>query len=200
MTRLVEDLLATARRAAPAFVDTDVELAALAREAGEEFAALAGARQLSVGYELRDGLTLIGDRDALRRAVGNLLSNAARLAPAGSRITVAGDRVDDWLWVAVSDAGPGIPDADQPHVFDRFWRGDESRARGDRHTGLGLAIVRQIVEAHGGHVRLFSRAGQGSTFVLWLPHLGSERGTERAPEMDPTLATMSRDGQALSQR
>ncbi|MFF4274039.1 sensor histidine kinase [Streptomyces sp. NPDC001536] len=168
MTRLVEDLLATARRNAPALADADVDLAAAAAEACEEFAPLAVERGLTLHKRLTTGLTVIGDHDALRRAVGNLLSNAVRLSPPGTLITVAAGRTTSWLWVAVRDEGPGILDDDQTRVFDRFWRANPASGR-DRHAGLGLAIVRQIVESHGGQVRLFSKVGEGATFVLWLP-------------------------------
>lgn len=167
MTRLVEDLLATARRQGSAFADTDLDLAKVADEAVEEFAALAAARGLTIARSLAPGLTMTGDHDALRRAVANLLSNAVRLSPHGGPVEVAAGRHDGWLWTAVRDAGPGLATEDQPRVFDRFWRGEASRR--DRHTGLGLAIVRQIVESHGGRVGVFSRLGEGSTFVLWLP-------------------------------
>ncbi|XVQ08529.1 sensor histidine kinase [Spirillospora sp. CA-255316] len=186
MTRLVEDLLATARRSAPAFHDTDVDLAVVAREAAEEFDSLAAARRLTIDRDLRRGLTLIGDHDALRRAVGNLLSNAVRLAPAGSAITVAADRSGGWQWVAVKDSGPGIGPDEQERVFDRFWRGADARRSRDRRTGLGLAIVRHIVEAHGGHVRLFSTPDVGSTFVLWLPVTSGDAAAPQAPpDTDP---------------
>ncbi|MFJ4684296.1 sensor histidine kinase [Streptomyces sp. NPDC088789] len=172
MTRLVEDLLATARRNAPALADADVDLAAVAHEAAEEFAPLAAERRLTVQRRLAPGSTVIGDHDALRRAVGNLLSNAVRLAPPGTRITVAAGRAEGWAWTAVRDEGPGILDDDQARVFDRFWRARHHAGTRDRHAGLGLAIVRQIVESHGGQIRLFSKVGEGSTFVLWLPAPG----------------------------
>lgn len=167
MTRLVEDLLATARRNAEALVDADVDLGAVARESGEDFAAIAGARQVLIGYDIQPDLILIGDHDALRRAVGNLLSNAVRLSPGGGTVTVGAGRVDGWLWLAVADQGPGIAADDQSRVFDRFWRGLPNAT--DRRTGLGLAIVRQITESHGGQVAVYSSLGAGSTFVLWLP-------------------------------
>ena len=182
MTRLVEDLLATTRRDSPAYGDTDVDLAAVAREAGEEVASVAAGRRLEVVFRLEPGLATIGDPDALRRAVSNLLSNALRLAPAGSQITIGAGRRQRWLWIAVRDQGPGISDEDQAKAFDRFWRGRGVPGTGtgaDGHTGLGLAIVRQIVEAHGGRVGLFSRPGAGSTFVLWLPP------GDRAPHPGP---------------
>ncbi|OLT31456.1 two-component sensor histidine kinase [Actinomadura sp. CNU-125] len=193
MTRLVEDLLATARRSAPALDDADVDLAAVAHESVEEFGSLASVRGLSLEPRIRDGLVLIGDHDALRRAVGNLLSNAVRLAPEGSAITIGTGVAGSWLWVAVGDAGPGLAPHEQDRVFDRFYRGardrrtrDRDRATGDRRTGLGLAIVRQIVETHQGQVRLFSAEGEGSTFVLWFPAEGSggaQAGTP--PETNP---------------
>jgi signal transduction histidine kinase len=190
MISLVDDLLASARRSAPAFDDTDVDLATAAREAAEEFDPLAARRGLSIARGLGSGLVLVGDHDALRRAVGNLLSNAVRVAPTGSTVTVGAGRYDGWLWVAVRDTGPGIGLDEQARVFDRFWRrpagspaaGPGPRSR-DRRTGLGLAIVRQIIEAHGGQVRLFSVVGEGSTFVLWLP--ASEVGGATPPDVNP---------------
>jgi signal transduction histidine kinase len=185
MTHLVEDLLATTRRASSAYGDTDVDLGAVAREAGEEFERVAAARDLTIDYDLHEGLEVIGDPDALRRAVGNLISNAVRLAPAGTRITVAAGHLRGWHWIAVRDHGPGIRADHQERVFDRFWHGPSPRGD-DRHTGLGLAIVRQIVEAHGGQARLFSREGVGSTFVLWLRPQVSSIELPTVPDGDPT--------------
>ncbi|MFC9909362.1 sensor histidine kinase [Streptomyces sp. NPDC059862] len=185
MTRLVEDLLATARRSAPALADADVDLAVTAGEACEEFAPLAAERGLVLHRRLAPGLTVIGDHDALRRAVGNLLSNAVRLAPPGTRITVAAGSSEGWRWTAVQDQGPGILDDDQARVFDRFWRAKGNGNGRDRHAGLGLAIVRQIVESHGGQVRLFSRVGKGSTFVLWFPASGQPHTNGAPPEHAP---------------
>ncbi|WP_371551036.1 HAMP domain-containing histidine kinase [Streptomyces sp. NBC_00554] len=185
MTRLVEDLLATARRSAPALADADVDLAAAATEACEEFASLAAERGLVLRRRLTTGLTVIGDHDALRRAVGNLLSNAVRLAPPGTRITVSAGRAESWLWISVRDEGPGILDDDQARVFDRFWRAKGNIGGRDRHAGLGLAIVRQIVESHAGQIRLFSRVGEGSTFVLWFPAPGADQANGGPPEEQP---------------
>ncbi|WP_281289036.1 sensor histidine kinase [Streptomyces cadmiisoli] len=186
MTRLVEDLLATARRNAPALADTDVDLAVVAGEACEEFAPPAAERGLVLQRRLSSGHTVIGDHDALRRAVGNLLSNAVRLAPPGTGITVAAGRAEGWVWAAVRDRGPGIDD-DRARVFDRFWRAKGSGGGRDRHAGLGLAIVRQIMESHGGQVRLFSRVGAGSTFVLWFPGPGAGHAEGGPPQEQPAV-------------
>lgn len=184
MSRLVEDLLATARRDTDTLTDTDTDLSAVARDAGEDVVPLAAVRGLRLRYQLGDELICIGDPDALRRAAGNLLSNAVRLSPTGAAITVSTGRVGGWLWLAVIDEGPGIAETDQSRVFDRFWRGTTGRdASNDRRTGLGLAIVRQIVESHGGHAAVFSRAGTGSTFVLWLP--STDRTDDEPPPSAP---------------
>lgn len=121
MSRLVEDLLATARRDAAALRDSEAELSDIAREAVEE--SVLPDRELRLDTALTPGLSLYGDADALRRAAGNLLSNALRLSPTGSTVTVATGREGSWLWLAVADEGPGIAPTDLPHVFDRFWRG-----------------------------------------------------------------------------
>lgn len=198
MTRLVEDLLASARRQGSAFADTDLDLSRVTGEACEEYAALAVARSLTITRELTPGLEMTGDQDALRRAVANLLSNAVRLSPPGGRVRVAsGDGVPTEVAEILSESSrasrlrPARPTAERPQQAGGWlWvavqddgpglaAADQARvfdrfwrgeaSRRDRHTGLGLAIVRQIVESHGGRVAVFSEVGQGSTFVLWLP-------------------------------
>jgi two-component system, OmpR family, sensor histidine kinase MprB len=101
--------------------------------------------------------------DRLARAVGNLLDNAAKYGPPGGVVEVA---VRDGE-VAVRDHGRGVPDADAPFVFDRFYRGDG--ARGRHGSGLGLAIVRQVAESHGGSVSVEEAPGGGALFRLRLP-------------------------------
>jgi signal transduction histidine kinase len=169
MSRLVDGLLALARRQAPTQHNEPVDLGAAVAEASEEFMVPAEARGMTLDRAIAPGVVVLGDRDALKRAVANLLENAVRLAPAGSRVRLATGSEGGRAWIAVNDEGPGIAPEDQPRVFDRFWRGDKARSRADGGTGLGLAIVRQIAESHGGQVRLHSKPGVGSTFVIWLP-------------------------------
>jgi signal transduction histidine kinase len=169
MARLVDDLLALARRQEPILEHEPVDLGAAVVEASDDFVVPAAARDIVLDRAIAPGVIVIGDRDALKRAVANLLENAVRLAPSGSRIRLATGSEDDRAWIAVADEGPGIAPEDQAHVFDRFWRADKARARADGGTGLGLAIVRQIAESHGGQVRLQSKPGVGSSFVIWLP-------------------------------
>jgi signal transduction histidine kinase len=180
MARLVDDLLATARSRSGAFVDREVDLAGLSRNVAEEFRLLAQGRGLRLALRLAPGPVVIADAQALTRALGNIVSNAVRLTPSGSEITVACGSRRGWAWVAVRDEGPGIADEDHHRVFDRFGRiGD--RSDHDGH-GLGLAIARQVVESHEGRIAVFSSLGVGSTFVIWLP----DRAIAGAVERDRT--------------
>jgi signal transduction histidine kinase len=169
MARLVDDLLALAHREVPSFEREPVDLSPAVAEASDEFVVPAAARGLRLDRAIAPGVVVVGDRDALKRAVANLLENAVRLAPAGSTVRLAVGSERGSVWVAVADEGPGIPPEDQPRVFDRFWRADKARSRADGGSGLGLAIVRQIAVSHGGEVQLQSRVGVGSTFTIWLP-------------------------------
>ena len=169
MARLVDDLLALARRQEPTLEHEPVDLGVAVAEASDDFVVPAAARNIVLDRAIAPDVVVTGDRDALKRAVANLLENAVRLAPEGSRIRLATGSEGDRAWIAVTDEGPGIAPEDQPHVFDRFWRADKGLSRADGGTGLGLAIVRQIAESHGGEVRLQSKVGVGSSFVIWLP-------------------------------
>jgi signal transduction histidine kinase len=180
MARLVDDLLALARRQEPILEHEPVDLGVAVTEASDDFVVPAAARNIVLDRAIAPGVVVTGDRDALKRAVANLLENAVRLAPEGSRIRLATGGEGDQAWIAVADEGPGIAPEDQPHVFDRFWRADKGRSRADGGTGLGLAIVRQIAEGHGGQIRLRSKVGVGSSFVIWLP-VAASSSSEPAP-------------------
>jgi signal transduction histidine kinase len=114
--------------------------------------------------------TVPGDRDALARAVRNLLENAERHAV--TRVEVALRPMDGHIRMTVSDDGPGIPLEERDRVFERFTRLDESRARDDGGAGLGLAIVREIVATHGGRIDI-ADGGSGACFVVDLPAAGT---------------------------
>ncbi len=169
MSHLVDDLLVYARQEVPAFEMEPVDVAEVVALTGAEFRAPADARSVRLEIGAPDRLWVVGDPVALRQSVANLLANACRVAPAGSRIRLAAGRHEGWVWLAVEDEGPGIPPELQGTVFQRFWRGDDGAAPGERRSGLGLTIVRQIVEAHHGEVRLASDVGRGATFSIWLP-------------------------------
>jgi two-component system phosphate regulon sensor histidine kinase PhoR len=109
------------------------------------------------------------DGEALDQIFDNLVDNAVKYTPAGGRIRVGWRPEGDQLCVEVSDTGIGIPEADLPRVFERFYRVDKARSRELGGTGLGLAIVKHLVQAMNGSVRAASTLGQGTTFTVCLP-------------------------------
>lgn len=119
-------------------------------------------------------LPFSGDRGQMLRVIRNLVANALKYTPAGS---VQVSTIDDGarVGVQVRDTGMGIATADLPHVFERFYRGQQVAQSAIPGTGLGLAIVREIVEKHGGAVEVESMLGAGSTFQLWLPAVNLEQ-------------------------
>ena len=132
----------------------------------------AEARQVSLSLEESNDLPAMNfDQMRMSQALGNVMSNAIRCTDAGGTIVLrAGLESGDALAVSIADDGIGIDAADLPHVFDRFYRTDQSRSRGVGGTGLGLAITRAIVEAHGGAVAVASDGpGRGSTVTIRFP-------------------------------
>ena len=150
---------------------------------------MAAERELSIDYTLGTDSTASGDHEALRRAAANLLSNAVRLAPAGTAVTVGAGRVDGWLWLAVRTAaghrrrrpGPGV----RPVLA--AGRPAPPAKAGERRTGLGLAIVRQIVESHGGRAAVHSKVGDGS-HLRALAARGGPGRRRRPAGADPVRA------------
>jgi len=179
MSRLLEDLLATARRRSGSFADQPVDLESFCRDVVDEHRLLAEDRPLRVITRLSPGPVVYADPESLSRALANLLSNAIRLAPKDSELTIASGSSGGWAWVAVRDQGPGIAEEEQQRVFDRFRRAQNGGRRG---TGLGLAIARQIVESHEGKLTVFSTLGVGSTFVIWLPDRAIADRPERSDQ------------------
>jgi heavy metal sensor kinase len=190
MAGIVDDLLLMARRQAPLTQRDPVDLAAVLAEEADEFAAPAKKRGVVLERLTPPGVVVTGDRDALKRAVANLLENAIRYTPAKGKVRMACGRERTWAWIAVIDNGPGIAPEHQERVFDRFWRVDKARSRAEGGTGLGLAIVRQIARTHGGEVQLRSTPGEGATFVIWLP-LSPAREAE-----GPAAAPAPEEGEA----
>ncbi len=189
MSRLVDDLLAYAHRGAPEHEQGPVDMSTVVGDAAAEFAAPAEARGLRIECAAPSGLWVHGDRVALRQALTNLAANAVRLAPSGSLVRIAGGREGDWVWAAVEDEGPGIPEDQRDKVFQRFWQGDKRDGRQQGRSGLGLAIVRQIAENHRGEARLVSSPTGGSTFVIWLPATSRPADPPAATGEQPVVRT-----------
>ncbi|MFF2774975.1 sensor histidine kinase [Streptomyces sp. NPDC058052] len=141
------------------------------RTAHSARAAAAGV-ELAVTGAAAGTVRLHGDPDRLRQALGNLVGNAVRHTPPGGSVRLELDREDGRVRIAVRDTGGGIPAADLPHLFDRFWRADAARGRATGGSGLGLSICRRIVADHGGSVGVTSEVGTGSVFTVLLPDAG----------------------------
>ena len=112
-------------------------------------------------------LLALADEQHVARVVSNLLHNAIKFTPEGGSIAIHAEAAGDDVRICVSDTGPGIPQAEQTRIFERFYKADRARTHGG--TGLGLAIARHIVEGHGGRIWVESAAGQGATFCFTLP-------------------------------
>jgi signal transduction histidine kinase len=140
-----------------------------------EHAAPAGGSDSSdAGAGAGAGLPAHLDIELFERAVANLLDNALKFCPTGSTVVLGASAPAGRIEVSVSDDGPGIPAADLPRLFDRFYRSRSSvePAGSDGGHGLGLAIVRRIAELHGGEVTVSSAPGQGTRITLTLPAVG----------------------------
>lgn len=109
------------------------------------------------------------DPERMTQVLGNLVSNALRYTPANGHITLAAAAGESGVEVQVQDTGVGIDPADLPHIFNRFYRADESRQQLNGESGLGLAIAKSIVLAHGGAIAVESTPGQGTRFTITLP-------------------------------
>jgi len=118
-------------------------------------------------------VTASAEPEGLRTIISNLVDNALNYTPAGGRVEVDWEVIDDQVRIGVSDTGVGIPKEHQARVFERFYRVDRARSRALGGTGLGLSIVKHLVQAFGGRVELESEQGKGSLFTVWLPAAGS---------------------------
>lgn len=160
---LVHQLLTLARSESPVRREP-LDLAALAREVAREWTPRALAAGMDLGYEGEEHLTIQGDALQLREALGNLIDNALRYTPRGSRITLRVSQGSDGAHLAVEDNGPGLNPEDLAHVFQRFWRGSQQPGG----CGLGLAIVQEIARRHGGEARVEPLQPQGLRIGLRL--------------------------------
>lgn len=115
------------------------------------------------------------DPDRMEQVLQNLLDNAFRHSQAGEQIQVDVEPVIGGVRVAIADTGPGIDLTEQPYIWERFYKADRARTRGQQGTGLGLAIAREIVTAHGGSIGVESSRGQGSVFYLVIPSAQEEQ-------------------------
>lgn len=171
LNRLVEDLrtLALAEAGQLPLQKVLTNPAELMQRAFHKFRPLASEKELDLRIDLDPQLpSVLIDPDRVDQVLTNLLANALRHAPAGGEVVLRA-QADQELRISVADSGAGIPPDELPYVFERFWRGDKSRARDRGGAGLGLAIARQLVEAHGGRIWVDNQSRGGATFVFAIP-------------------------------
>jgi signal transduction histidine kinase len=144
-----------------------VDMTTLIEGIVELYRYIAEEKDVAIQSALASDLTLCGDPDRLRQALGNLLDNAVKYTREGGHVYIEAHRRETQMIIVVKDTGIGITSEDLPKIWDRLYRGDESRSQ--KGMGIGLSFVKPIVEIHGGHVEVSSNPGVGSTFTVYLP-------------------------------
>jgi two-component system, OmpR family, sensor kinase len=172
LSRLVDDLreLAQAEAGQLQLNIGSIDLKPVIASTAEAFNAMASEKQATIGVQLPDQLPPVkADSARVAQVLRVLVSNALRHTPTNGTITISALVMPDQVGVSVQDTGDGIAPNEVPFVFDRFWRGDKSRARESGGSGLGLAIAKQLIESQGGAIGVESNIGQGSRFWFTLP-------------------------------
>jgi heavy metal sensor kinase len=173
LSRIVDDMFTLARADAGNYpvLTTPMYLDEVVDEVVRAARVLASPNDVSIESVTIPAAAFNGDEDLIRRLIVNLLDNAVRHAPRGSTVRAELAQMPDGYAISVSDRGPGIPPDIQPHIFERFYRGDAARARAqaDGGAGLGLAVSRWIANVHGGDVTLAQSSEAGTTFAVVLP-------------------------------
>jgi two-component system phosphate regulon sensor histidine kinase PhoR len=172
MTRITEGLLTLAKveSGERTFQFAPQAPGVLLEEARATFAERARVQNIVIDVEeVAIGSSVRADADAIHQVLSNLIDNAMKHAPSGSRIVLGARDHQAGVEFYVQDSGPGIASEHLPRIFERFYRVDKARSRDSGGTGLGLAIAKHIVLAHGGQLRAESQLNRGSTFIFWLP-------------------------------
>jgi two-component system phosphate regulon sensor histidine kinase PhoR len=183
LARLTEDLLRLSQ------MDADrlelelrsVNVKQLIESCYETASHRAAEKELEVSLDLPTHLPDVsGDARRLQEVLQNLLDNAIQYTLPGGKIVLSADTKNEEVILTVSDTGIGIPQADQPRIFERFYRVDVARSREAGGTGLGLAIAKHLIEGHGGRIWVESEVGIGSKFHVSVPLFDPERAAPRA--------------------
>jgi signal transduction histidine kinase len=184
--RLTDQLLALSREDAAAVRPPcePTELNALVGAVVEIMRPLAEVKGLGLEVKADRPVQVHGDPARLRQVFFNLLDNAIKYTPEGGNVAVRVEQRDSRAVATVRDTGIGIPAADLPYIFDRFYRVDKARSRAAGGTGLGLSIAQSIVKSHGGEIELTSIPGKGATCTVILPAQPRPRtGQESVPDL-----------------
>ena len=171
LTGIITDLLTLTQMdsQSTALTEEEVDFSGLTEETLHTLRAAAARAGQQISDRIEPDVTLTGDRSKLGQIIYNLIDNAIKYTPEGGeiRVTLASEGRNAVL--TVTDNGIGIPEDDQAHIFDRFYRVDKARSRATGGTGLGLSIVRQMVQLHGGEITVASAPEKGSVFTVTLP-------------------------------
>jgi signal transduction histidine kinase len=172
------------------------DLRAAVESAAEQAAPAAARRGVELVVRVPDGpIRIHHDPQRIGQVVTNLVGNAVKFTPRGGRVEVSAGPGPDGAWIEVRDTGVGIDAAELPRIFERFYRGSMANEARGSGSGLGLAIVRSIVDMHGGHVRVESRLGNGSRFVVTLPRDPRTAGSP-GPAVAEVLPARSASGES----
>ncbi|RUR80203.1 sensor histidine kinase [Chlorogloeopsis fritschii PCC 9212] len=172
MSSLVNNLLFLARYQGrlPTESLQEVDLTSLLKQVIDEYVTQTEAQHINLIFKLpANSVNVLGDKLLLHQAVVNILSNACKYTPNSGQVQLQLYTQSRWAVIQVTDNGIGIPETDLPYIFERFYRVDKKRSRKTGGFGLGLAITQQIIQSHGGEIRVKSAVGQGSTFQIFLP-------------------------------
>lgn len=183
MTNIVKDLLTLSRLDYETLEVNmgNVDLADIAESSIESMIIEAEKKKVTLYDKLPETpLMVAGDRARLQQVVVNIISNAIKYNRPGGEVTVSAENDGKYVRLFVKDTGIGVPEADLPHIFERFYRVDKARSRSYGGTGLGLPIAKQIVELHGGSMTFDSVFGEGSTLTVCLPVLAEENDEGKA--------------------
>lgn len=176
LEHLVANVLSISRLERQTTNEVPFETLDLGREAAEAvtaFTPLAASKQVTLEVQGEDGILVQGDSGELRQLLLNLLDNAVKFGPTGQRIELAVGHDDGKALLTLSDQGPGIPAAEQPWIWESYYRGSGAAVRTVGGSGIGLSIVQQIVSRHGGTITVSNRAEGGARFDLRLPLAGN---------------------------
>ncbi len=208
LSRLVANLLTLARVDSGLRIERrePVRIDRVLRDVQRQARLLALPREQRVTVDDLDEARVLGDPDSLKELILILVDNAVSYTPDGGEIHLGVECVNGEARLSVSDNGIGIDPSDVPHLFERFFRADQARAR-DAHsdrggTGLGLSIAKWIVDEHAGQIEVFSRPGSGSRFTVRLPALapGDGQAPAREAELVPAGSSSTRRSVPLAQR
>jgi len=161
--------LARAESGEVAIAHEPVDLSSMAQSLSEQLEPVAASKSVNLSWHCQPGVMVSGDAGWIERIVLNLIDNAIKFTGPGGTVNVSVSQNGSHRTLEVSDSGMGIPLVSVPHIFERFYRADPSRANRADGAGLGLSLVKWAVDQHHGSVEVETNPGKGSTFRVTFP-------------------------------